>query len=161
MAQHPAPFSRKLNRAAPAPGTALGRPAREAHVESLARTFPPSARFVRSRLRAVEVELLLSRAEAETGAWVTLALPTFELCTECAAHGRAADPTHEREPGGPEGAGRPACDRCDGSGCVEGEEIVRIALPRGVGDGEFVAVRLSPIGVHGHAAAVRIRVASP
>jgi len=78
--------------------------------------------------RAVDVRLAIARASAQRGGEVSVELPVRRTCERCGGRGEAWD-----EP----------CAPCSGAGHTEERREVTIALPRGVGDGDRLLVRLA------------------
>jgi hypothetical protein len=77
--------------------------------------------------RTVDVQLGVARSSAQRGGDVAVELPVRRMCERCGGRGEAWD-----EP----------CAPCGGVGHTEERREVTIALPRGVGDGDCLLVRL-------------------
>jgi hypothetical protein len=77
--------------------------------------------------RAIDVTVDVRRADARRGGEVSVQLPVRRTCERCGGRGEAWD---ER------------CGLCAGAGHTEERREVTIALPRGVGDGDRLSVRL-------------------
>ena len=78
--------------------------------------------------RAIDLPLGVARSSAQRGGDVAVELPVRRTCERCGGRGEAWD-----EP----------CGTCGGDGHTEERREVTIALPRGVGDGDRLLVRLA------------------
>jgi len=87
--------------------------------------------------------VMLSTAEAEQGGIVFLFVPSACPCERCHGSGRQ---------------GMFPCDECDGEGLLEEEEIVRVHVAPGSGDGTVTPVPLRGLGVHNFYLRLHIRV---
>jgi hypothetical protein len=89
--------------------------------------------------------VVLAPAEAARGGIVLLAVPSCSPCQRCGGSGRE---------------GMFPCGLCDGEGLLEEEELVRVAVPPGVGDGTLVEAPLRGLGIHSFYLRAHIRVGS-
>ena len=85
----------------------------------------------------------LSAAEAEHGGIVFLVVPSANPCERCRGSGRE---------------GMFPCAQCDGEGLLEEEEMVRIYIAPGTGDGTVTAVPLRGLGVHNYYLRLHVRI---
>lgn len=92
------------------------------------RRLPKSGRHQR-----VDVEVVLSREEAEGGGVLPIQIPAFSVCPACDGRGREwfAD-----------------CPRCGGEGTVEGSLTFRVRIPPLVRDGTVWAVPVLDAGLY-------------
>lgn len=95
------------------------------------------------RMRAIDVEISLSEAEAETGALLGLGLPTFLVCPACEGSGAG---------------GWYPCSVCGQSGVVEDEIPVDLRIPGDLRDGTVIETPLAPAGIGNAILRARIRV---
>jgi hypothetical protein len=77
--------------------------------------------------RTIDVPVELARASAQRGGEVAVELPVRRTCERCGGRGEAWD-----EP----------CAPCGGAGHTDERRAMTIALPRGVGHGDRLLVRL-------------------
>ena len=92
----------------------------------------------------LDVQVVLSAAEALKGGIVQLTVPSCSPCHQCSGTG---------------GEGLFPCDRCDGEGLRRETENLRVRVPENVGDGRRINVPLRGLGPHNFYVCVRIRVA--
>ena len=77
------------------------------------------------RHRSMDIEVVLSREEAEQGGRLPIQVPTLSLCPACDGTGR--DWVYR-------------CRRCGGEGAVEGDMILHLRVPPFVPDGTIWAL---------------------
>jgi molecular chaperone DnaJ len=92
----------------------------------------------------IDVQVVLSAAEALKGGIVQLAVPSCSPCQRCGGTGRE---------------GLFPCDLCDGEGLRQETENLRVRVPENVGDGTHIKVPLRGLGPHNFYLCVCIRVA--
>jgi hypothetical protein len=97
----------------------------------------------REYCEALNAAVILSAAEAEQGGIVFLHVPSPLPCDRC--HGSG----HQ---------GVFSCEHWDGEGILEEEEVVRIHVASGTGDGTVMAVSLRGLGVHSFYLRLHVRV---
>lgn len=93
---------------------------------------------------AIDVQVVLSPDDAIRGGMVVLTVPSCTPCPTCRGSGC--------EKGWP-------CQMCQGTGLVEMDEEVQLAIPPAIGDGTRLEVPLPGLGIHGFYLRVQIRVA--
>jgi molecular chaperone DnaJ len=120
-----------------------GRPTAEDVLRRVRRDFATGAPRG-DRLNPLDLELILSAAQAATGGLLDLAVPVFYPCRGCRGTGQAW-PT--------------SCGTCGGEGVVEEEEPVRIAVRPGVAPGAVFEMPLRGLGIHNLYLRLRVRVA--
>jgi molecular chaperone DnaJ len=91
----------------------------------------------------LDVQVVLSAAEALKGGIVQLTVPSCSPCHQCSGTG---------------GEGLFPCDLCDGEGLRQETENLRVRVPENVGDGTHIKVPLRGLGPHNFYLCVRIRV---
>jgi len=109
-------------------------------------TIVPSAEPPRGEGRArrgVNVELVLSPAEAAQGGEVHLAVPVFRSCRWCA--GAGADWFH-------------VCPACDGRGAVAVDQPVGVSIPPMVRDRTVLEVPLDGVGIANFHLQLHVRI---
>jgi DnaJ-class molecular chaperone len=89
------------------------------------------------RVQELQVDIAISREEAERGTNVRIGLPTFSRCIGCRGYG---------------------CSACGGRGTVEQERPVTISVPPMSGPGTTFVLPLSGLGIHNFYLHVRVRV---
>jgi len=90
-----------------------------------------------------QVEVLLTPDQAARGGRVRVVIPARVRCPTCLGRGSA---------------GFYECQRCYGTGIVEGEYAVSLAFPAGVSDGDTTTVSLARLGMPDRYLRVRFRV---
>jgi molecular chaperone DnaJ len=84
------------------------------------------------RHQRIDVEVVLSREEAERGGFLPVQIPAFSVCPAC--DGRGRDWFSD-------------CPRCGGQGTVEGSLTLRLRIPALVRDGTVWAVPVLDAGL--------------
>jgi hypothetical protein len=97
------------------------------------------------RLEALNVEVLLSPAEAAYGGSIRLGVPVFVACPSCAGTGRDWGFL---------------CRQCHGQGSMEREETVEVSIPPRVQQGTTLEFPLHRLGIHNVYLRLHIRVTS-
>jgi molecular chaperone DnaJ len=92
----------------------------------------------------LDVQVVLSAAEALKGGIVQMTVPSCSPCHQCGGAGRE---------------GLFPCDLCDGEGLCEETETLRVRVPANVADQTHINVPLRGLGPHNFYLCVRIRVA--
>lgn len=92
----------------------------------------------------LNMQLILSPAQAARGGPVLLSVPSCSPCEQCGGSGRD---------------GLFTCSFCQGEGLTEEAETVRVSIPPMVGDGMIIEVPLRGLGVHNFHLRLHIRVA--
>jgi molecular chaperone DnaJ len=100
---------------------------------------------ISQRTEQMNVELLLTPAEAAAGRKVELELPLSRVCSRCDGTGRT---------------GFFRCDGCDGSGMHWEQTVLDVRLPAGVRDGTEVPLSLRHLGVNNMYLNLHVRVAA-
>lgn len=95
------------------------------------------------RLRPLDLDLILSSDEVSAGGSIVIAVPVFQTCEVC--QGSARDWLY-------------ACLSCGGTGMVEHEDQVRIAIPPMVQSDSIFEIPIRGLGIHNLYLRVRIRV---
>jgi len=118
----------------------------EAAMSQIAR-FAGAAEAVRPRERSepLNMQLILSPAQAASGGTVVLSVPSCSPCEHCGGSGRE---------------GLFTCSFCQGEGLNEEEETIRVYIPPMIGDGMIMEVPLRGLGVHNFYLSLHVRVAS-
>ena len=91
----------------------------------------------------VQVEVPLTPDQAARGGRVRVVIPARVRCPTCLGRG---------------GVGLYQCQRCYGTGIVEGEYPVSVAFPAGVSDDDAITVSLARLGMPDRCLMVRFRV---
>ncbi|HXX67125.1 MAG TPA: DnaJ domain-containing protein [Polyangiaceae bacterium] len=113
------------------------RPSEEALSCRFARNFTGIGVPKGERVEALDVEIAISKEEAERGTRVCLGVPVFAPCGACRGRG---------------------CDDCGWQGGTEGERPVAIDLPPMTGRGTTFVMPLKGLGIHNFYVRVRVRV---
>lgn len=92
----------------------------------------------------LNVEILLTPAEARRGGIIRLSVPVLSPCSFCAGMGQN---------------GWTSCLACMGQGMVEREEAVAVRIPPGVPPGTILEIPLSHVGITNFYLRVHIRTA--
>jgi hypothetical protein len=92
----------------------------------------------------LDVQVVLSAAEALKGGIVQMTVPSCSPCHQCGGAGRE---------------GLFPCDLCDGEGSCEETETLRVRVPANFADQTHINVPLRGLGPHNFYLCVRIRVA--
>ncbi len=95
------------------------------------------------RLRPLDLDLIVSQDEVAGGGFVVIAVPVFQACEVC--QGSARDWLYP-------------CLSCAGTGMVEHEEQVRIAIPALVHSDSVFEIPIRGLGIHNLYLRVRIRI---
>jgi DnaJ-class molecular chaperone len=109
-------------------------------IDSYETGFPGSRPEGRDEL---DVEVILSREEADHGGILPLPLPIAVRCPFCRGVGHT---------------GLFTCTYCYGRGSVVGKEAVRVRIPSGVNDGATLEIRVNSHGTAGVLLRIHIRV---
>jgi molecular chaperone DnaJ len=91
----------------------------------------------------LDLQVVLSAAEALKGGILQLTVPSCSPCRQCGGAGRE---------------GLFPCALCDGEGLRQETETLRVRVPENVGDGRQINVPLRGLGPHNFYLCVRIRV---
>jgi DnaJ-class molecular chaperone len=91
----------------------------------------------------INLDLVVNGDEAEAGTRVEISLPVRRACPAC--HGAMTGHLL-------------GCGRCDGVGQVADLHRLRVVVPAGAQDGEFVSVPAREVGLQGGHVNVRVRV---
>lgn len=89
------------------------------------------------RVQELQVDVAISRQEADRGTTVRIGLPTFARCIGCRGYG---------------------CSACGGRGTVEQERPVSVTIPPMSGAGTTFVVPMSGLGIHNFYLHIRVRV---
>jgi molecular chaperone DnaJ len=119
-------------------------PSREAVLDAFMRGLIGRGVPKSRRLGVVNLELVLSSAEAARGGHLPIDLPLARLCVRCDGTGRT---------------GYFHCDACDGHGMIWGQARVELLVPPGTGDGTMIPVSLRHLGADAMALNVHLHVA--
>jgi len=92
----------------------------------------------------LDLQVVLSAAEALKGGILKLTVPSCSPCNQCGGAGRE---------------GLFPCASCDGEGLRAETETLRVRVPANVADGTHIKVPLRGLGPHNFYLSVRIRVA--
>ncbi len=95
------------------------------------------------RLRPLDLDLIISEDEVSAGGTILIAVPVFQTCAVC--QGSARDWLYP-------------CLSCAGSGMVEHEDQVRIAIPPMMHSDSIFEIPIRGLGIHNLYLRVRIRV---
>src|SRR5262249_14145158 len=95
------------------------------------------------RLRPLDVEVVLSSAEAACGGLLRLGVPVFRTCPRCGGRG---------------GNWLSTCPTCDDSGVVEAEAPLGVRIPPRTRDGTVLEVALDAAGVRNLYVRLHLRV---
>jgi len=122
------------------------RPSRQAVLDAfmrgmIGRNVPKSR-----RLGVLNLELVLSSAEAARGGHLPIDLPLARPCIRCDGTGRT---------------GFFHCDACAGEGVIRGHARVELLVPPGTGDGTVISVSLRHLGADAMALNVHLHVSEP
>jgi DnaJ-class molecular chaperone len=109
------------------------RPSFEALYERFLRNFTGLGVPKSERLEGLNVEVLLTRAEAAAGCTLPVGVPTFHRCPRCGGSG-----IEWSYP----------CAACRRSGLIETERLVHVQIPPMARSGEVYEVTLSGLGIH-------------
>ncbi len=123
-------------------GTVL--PSRDALLERWARNFTHRVVPKAERREALAVEIVLSPEDAAAGGSLPLSIPVLASCPRCGGSG------HEW---------LFPCGACDGRGVVEGERLVRFAIPAGTRPDATFEASLAEVGIDNLYLRLRVRVA--
>ena len=122
------------------------RPSFAAMHERLARNYTQIGVPKAERPAGLNVEVLLTPAEAAHGCVVPVGIPTFAHCPLCRGSGRDwLSP----------------CVRCEGEGVVERERELRLRIPPLLPSGSVIEVALDPLGVRNFYLRLHIFVEMP
>ena len=108
------------------------RPSFEAMHERLARNYTQIGVPKAERPAGLNVEVLLTPAEAAHGCVVPVGIPTFARCPLCRGSG------HDW---------LSPCMRCEGAGVIEHEQELRLRIPAMLRSGSVIEVALDPLGI--------------
>jgi molecular chaperone DnaJ len=122
------------------------RPGLEPLFARIARNFTGLGVPKGERVEKLDIDVRLTREEAERGTIVNVGAPMFQRCEACAGLGRTL---------------LLQCASCLGAGLVEGTRRVPIHVPPGVSDGVEILVPLARAGVHNLFASVRVTIDPP
>jgi molecular chaperone DnaJ/curved DNA-binding protein len=95
------------------------------------------------RLRPLDLDLIVSQDEVAGGGFIVIAVPVFQACEVC--QGSARDWIYP-------------CLSCAGTGMVEHEHQVRIAIPALVHSDAIFEIPIRGLGIHNLYLRVRIRI---
>jgi len=98
------------------------------------------------RLESLNVEVVLTPAQARRGGHVRLRLPARAVCPTCGGRG---------------GLDYYECWQCAGEGAVSGEYPVLVSFPTGIAHGYRTRIALDFLGIHNLYLMVHFRVRSP
>jgi molecular chaperone DnaJ len=121
------------------------RPSFEEVFDRFMQNFTHRHRTKSQHAEQVNIELLLTPAEAAAGQKVELELPLSCVCRRCDGTGRT---------------GFFSCDACDGSGMHWEHTVMDVRLPAGVRDGTEVPLSLRHLGVSNIYLNLHVRVAA-
>jgi molecular chaperone DnaJ len=96
--------------------------------------------------RELNVELVLSPAQAERGGRVPMVVPVARVCRTCGGTGRA---------------GFFLCDHCEGHGTTWEKAHVDVTIPRNAQDGAVVETSLHHLGIRNMWLKTHVRIAEP
>lgn len=94
--------------------------------------------------RQVDVEVVISPAQAMRGTHLPLRVPTYRACGTCGGSGRA---------------GYYVCDQCGGHGLYVQPLTLDVLVPRGTRDRTVIPVSLKPAGVSNLYLHIHVRIA--
>jgi hypothetical protein len=97
-------------------------------------------------LGEVNLEVVVSPAEAAFGGSLPIELPLARLCTRCNGTGRT---------------GFFHCDVCGGEGMTRQDARVDILLPQGAADGTMIRVSLDHLDITAIGLNMHVRIAGP
>lgn len=121
------------------------RPSFDELFDRLWANFGAFARPKGERSEGLNVEIVLSPADAQRGGRVRISVPARIECPTCGGRG---------------GIGGHACWRCRGDGALLVERPIDVDYPGGLRDGGFVAVPLSRFGIENFYLTVIFRVSA-
>jgi DnaJ-class molecular chaperone len=107
-------------------------PSLEEVTDLFAQNFLHSREPKTLHVRDMNLEMLISPEEAESGGHLAIGVPVFEPCRTCQGTGKA---------------GFYICDDCAGRGTEEITAQVDVLIPRGTADGTTIPVSLRHLGI--------------
>jgi len=113
------------------------RPGADALFDRFERNFTGVGVPKGERVQELQVDVAISRQEADRGTTVRIGLPTFARCMGCRGYG---------------------CSACGGRGTVEQERPVSVTIPPMSGAGTTFVVPMSGLGIHNFYLHVQVRV---
>lgn len=116
---------------------AEARPSEAALFDRVARNFSRVGAPKGLSVEQLDIDVAISREEADRGTCVHLGVPVFGRCGTCRGQG---------------------CTACDWQGIVEGERYVAINVPPMSGSGTTFVTPLAGLGIHNFYLRVRVRV---
>jgi molecular chaperone DnaJ len=119
------------------------RPSFESLLDRFVRNFTGEQIPKGERLESLNVEVLLSRDEADWGVTVPVGVPVFYRCPECGGSGRVA---------------LFPCLDCHAQGIVEGEETVTVRIPPITADRAVFEVPIHGLGIHNFYLRLHVRI---
>jgi DnaJ-class molecular chaperone len=115
----------------------------EAALARVSRNLTEAISDERTAPEGLDVQVILSAAEASRGGMLALTVPSCSPCERCGGAGRE---------------GLFPCAICDGEGLHKETEMVRVYVSPNVGDGTQIEAPLRGLGPHNWYLCVRIRV---
>ncbi|HKU41285.1 MAG TPA: DnaJ domain-containing protein [Polyangiales bacterium] len=122
------------------------RPSFEAMHERFARNYTQIGVPKAERPAGLNLDVLLTPAQAAHGCVVPVGIPTFAHCPLCRGSG------HD---------GLSTCVRCEGEGVIEREHEVRVAIRPMLPSGSVIEVALDPLGICNFYLRLHVFVAMP
>ena len=116
----------------------------EAALARVSVSLTAARRISKEHPEGLDAGVILSPDEASRGGVMFLAVPSCSPCERCGGSG-----WEDLFP----------CSWCDGEGLLEEEEMVRVLVPPGVGDGTLMELPLRGLGIHNFYLRLHIRVA--
>jgi DnaJ-class molecular chaperone len=119
-------------------------PSVEEIVETFAKNFTGRHQPKAVHAHELNVEVVLTPAEASRGGSIPLGVPVFKPCATCAGTGRT---------------GSARCDVCDGHGSEQVTARIDVLVPARTADGTAIPVSLKHLGIKNLYLRVLVRVA--
>jgi molecular chaperone DnaJ len=116
----------------------------DAALARVSRNLTEGAADERKSPEGLDLQVVLSAAEALKGGILKLTVPSCSPCKQCGGAGRE---------------GLFPCASCDGEGLRQETETLRVRVPENVADDTHIKVPLRGLGPHNFYLCVRIRVA--